>query len=152
MDNMIGTNDDDLEMTDLEDESVSQPSRNSTLEKSSVWEHFDRNPSNLPGYNVCRKCSTKYKVSTGVSTLRKHLQKHKLNVPIKKQGILVIKRTDPFNKQEQEEHDNYLIEWLICDLQPFSVVDNSHFRAFLNYFCPRYVIPERHQAKGIECC
>ena len=37
MDNMIRTNnDDDLEMTDFEDESVSQPSRNSTLEKSSV--------------------------------------------------------------------------------------------------------------------
>ncbi len=33
---MIRTNDDDLEMTDLKDESVSQPSRNSTLEKSSV--------------------------------------------------------------------------------------------------------------------
>ena len=66
---MIRTNDDDLEMTNLEDESVSQPSRNSTLEKSSVWEHFDRNLSNLSGYNVCRKCPTKYKVSTDVSTL-----------------------------------------------------------------------------------
>ena len=74
MDNMIRTNDDDdLEMIDLENESVSQPSCNSTLEKSSVWKHFDKNPSNLPGYNVCRKCSTKYKVLTGVSTLRKHL-------------------------------------------------------------------------------
>ncbi len=107
---MIRTNDDDLEMTNLEDESVSQPSRNSTLEKSSVWEHFDRNPSNLSGYNGCRKCPTKYKVSTDVLTLWKHLQKHKLNVPVKKQGILIIKKTDPFNKQEQEEHDNYLIE------------------------------------------
>jgi len=75
-----------------------------------VWEYFNRNPLNLPGYNVCKKYSTKYKVSTGVSTLQKHLQKHKLNVPIKKQEILVIKRTDPFNKQEQEEHDNYLIK------------------------------------------
>ncbi len=37
MDNMIRTNDDDdLEMIDLENESVSQPSCNSTLEKSSV--------------------------------------------------------------------------------------------------------------------
>ncbi|SRR6266542_5942931 len=107
---MIRTNDDDLEMTNLEDESVSQPSRNSTLEKNSVWEHFNRNPSNLSEYNVCRKCSTKYKVSTDVSTLRKYLQKHKLNVPVKKQEILVIKKTDPFNKQKQEEYDNYLIE------------------------------------------
>ena len=75
-----------------------------------MWEYFDRNPSNLSGYNVCRKCLTKYKVSTDISTLRKHLQKHKLNVPVKNQEILVIKKTDPFNKQEQEEHDNYLIE------------------------------------------
>jgi len=49
-------------------------------------------------------------MSTDVSTLRKHLQKHKLNVPVKNQEILVIKKTDPFNKQEQEEHDNYLIK------------------------------------------
>ena len=98
MDNMIKTNDNDLEMTDLEDESISQSSRNSIFEKSSVWKHFDRNLSNLLGYNVCRKYLIKYKVSTDISTLWKYLQKHKLNVPVKKQEILVIKRTDPFNK------------------------------------------------------
>ena len=44
--------------------------------KSTVWEHFDRNPSYAQGFNVCKLCSTKYKTTTGVSTLRNHLKKH----------------------------------------------------------------------------
>jgi len=97
---MIRTNDNNLKITNLEDESISQPSHNFTLEKNFVWKHFDRNLSNLPEYNICRKCPTKYKVSIGISTLQKYLQKHKLNVPVKKQKILVIKRMNSFNKQK----------------------------------------------------
>jgi hypothetical protein len=54
---------------------------------------------------------------------------------------------NPFNQQEQQEYTKYLIRWLICDLQPFTVVDNTYFREFINYFCPRYTVPERHQVK-----
>jgi len=47
------------------------------------------------------------------------------------------------------EHTKHLVQWLICDLQPFTTVDNPHFRAFVNHFCPRYTIPERHQVKDL---
>jgi hypothetical protein len=114
---------------------------------SSVWLYFDRNPAYAPGYNVCKTCSKRYKSSTSVTSLRTHLEKHQLKAPTKTEKD-EKKSNNPFNKREQKEHDNYLIQWLIQDLQPFTVVDNSSFRAFINYFCPRYKIPDRHKAKG----
>ena len=116
---------------------------------STVWLYFDKNPSYAPGYNVCKKCSRRYKTTTGVSSLRKHLKKHQLQAPTKKHQVL-IKKCVPFNDEEQKIHDKYLTDWLICDLQPFTVVETHHFKAFLNFFCPNYIIPDRHKAKGIN--
>lgn len=115
---------------------------------SSVWKYFDKSPPNAPGYNVCKECFNKYKLTTSVTSLRKHLTKHHLKAPTKKQKILPFKRVDPFNEHEQNEHDMYLIRWVICDLQPFTVVDNFYFRKFINFLCSRYTIPDRHRAKG----
>ena len=36
---------------------------------SAVWQHFDKNPSYAPGYNVCKTYSNKYKITTSVSSL-----------------------------------------------------------------------------------
>jgi hypothetical protein len=116
---------------------------------STVWLYFDKNPSYAPGYNVCKKCSRRYKTTTGVSSLRKHLKIHQLQAPTKKHQVL-IKKCVPFNDDEQKIHDKYLTDWLICDLQPFTVVETHHFKAFLNFFCPNYIIPDRHKAKGIN--
>src|SRR5215207_6586219 len=43
---------------------------------STVWLYFERNPSYASGYNVCKRCSKKFKVSTSVTTLRTHLKVH----------------------------------------------------------------------------
>jgi len=114
--------------------------------KSTVWEYFDRSPPYAQEYNVCKICAAKYKTTTGVSTLRNHLKKHQLDAPSMKQKAATT-RMNPFGELEQKEHTKYLIQWLVCDLQPFTVVDNSYFRAFISHFCPRYTIPERHQVK-----
>jgi hypothetical protein len=159
---IIGDEELDFEYTDLDNreweddinpnESVSQISQDSgassLISGSSVWLYFDKNPSYALGFNVCKKCSTKYKLSTSVTTLRKHLEKHQLKVPTKKYKVIGIKKQDPFEKEEQKEHDDYLIQWLICDLQPFTIVDNYYFRKFVNFFCSRYIIPDRHKVKG----
>ena len=114
---------------------------------SSVWKYISKNPDSS-GFNVCKKCHKKFQLSTGVSSLRKHLAKHQLKVPAK-QGILMIKKTGPLNEKEQKEHSDYLVQWIICDLQPFTVVDDPYFRAMIKFFCPRYSIPERHQVKDL---
>jgi hypothetical protein len=115
--------------------------------ESTVWKYFYKRPHFAPGHNVCKTCSTKYELTTSVTTLRKHLKLHQLYAPSKKQSTMT--RMDSFNRQEQDEHTKYLVQWIICDLQPFSVVDNSYFREFINYFCPRYIVPERHQIKDL---
>jgi hypothetical protein len=85
-------------------------------------------------------------LTTGVSSLRKHLNEHhQLQPPSRNQRGMI--RIDPFGENEQKEHTKYLIQWLICDLQPFTIVDNPYFRTFINHFCPRYTVPERHQVK-----
>ncbi|GET00712.1 zinc finger BED domain-containing protein RICESLEEPER 2-like [Rhizophagus clarus] len=116
------------------DESVSQvlnknsevDSEASTLSGSSVWLFFDKNPDSAPGYNVCKECSAKYKLSSSVTTLRKHLEKHRFKVPTKKQ-VVETKKKEPFKEDEQKKHDE----------------------EFINFFCPRYVIPDRHKAKDL---
>ena len=58
------------------------------------------------------------------------------------------KKACALDKDEQEEYDKYLVRWLIQGLQPFTVVENPSFRAFINSLCSRYDIPDRHKAKG----
>ena len=92
---------------------------------SAVWQHFDKNPSYVPGYNICKICFNRYRITTSVSTLQKHLSRHRLSVP-KKKHVLIEKR-DPFDEEQQQIHNKYLTDWLICDLQPFTVVENPLF-------------------------
>ena len=86
---------------------------------SLVWEHFDEELPDAPVHNVCKKCSFRYKLTTGISTLRKHLKDHHQIVAptrnTKKQKTTTDVR--PFNQQEQAEHTEYLIRWLICDVE-----------------------------------
>lgn len=128
-------------------DSVSGASETSTTDfSSSVWIYFDKNPAYAPGYNVCKTCSKKYSPSTSVTVLRNHLQGHQLKAPtrVEKKG----KKCDNISKKDQGECDKYLVQWLIRNLQPFTVVDDLSFRAFVNYLRSTYVIPDRHRAKG----
>ena len=96
---------------------------------SAIWQHFDKNPSYAPDYNICKICSNRYRIIMSVSTLRKHLSRHRLSVP-KKKHVLIEKR-DPFDEEQQQIHDKYLTDWLICDLQPFTVIENHYFKIFI---------------------
>jgi hypothetical protein len=132
-------------LTDVQSETTDNDTSTTLSRESSVWNHFDKKPSYAPQHNICRICSARYKSTTSVTILRRHLKTHQLEAPPRNQDV--VARTNPFNQQEQQEHTKYLIRWLICDLQPFTTVENSYFREFINYFCPRYIVPERHQIK-----
>src|SRR3954454_15428987 len=119
----------------------------SMISGSTVWLYFDKSPSYATGFNVCKRCSKRFKVTTSVSTLRVHLKLHQLKAPTKKQTVS-MKKKNPLEEEEQKKHDEFLIQWLISDLQPFTVVDNHHFKEFISFFCSRYVIPDRHKVKG----
>ncbi len=51
-----------IENTESESETIAEVG-------SSVWLYFNKSPSHAPGYNVCKKCSNKYKLTTSVSSL-----------------------------------------------------------------------------------
>ena len=56
--------------SDAQLENVSDTQSISSI--SLVWEHFDEEPPDAPVHNVCKKCSIRYKLTTGISTLCKH--------------------------------------------------------------------------------
>ncbi|CAG8743057.1 7329_t:CDS:2 [Cetraspora pellucida] len=85
-----------------------------------------------PRVPVCRQCNAVFSKTTGVSTLRRHLNKHKINAPARRQTILQFPRTDLYNDKEQKERDNKLITWIITDQQPFTVVENQVSTCFCN--------------------
>ncbi|GBB85714.1 hypothetical protein RclHR1_01220010 [Rhizophagus clarus] len=83
----------------------------SLVGESTVWLYFNKDPPSPPGFNICKRCSFKYKLTTSVTTLRRYLEKHQINVPTKKYTKVVKnKNQDPFEKKQQEEHDNCLIQ------------------------------------------
>ncbi|CAG8547690.1 9584_t:CDS:2 [Funneliformis caledonium] len=71
---------------------------------SAVWKFFD---DNLPGKSeklVCKKCKQEFSKGTSVSTLRRYLNSHSINIP-KKQRTLHEYRNDPHPQIEQERRD-----------------------------------------------
>ncbi len=119
----------------------------SDCSSSSVWIYYEKNLTYTLDFNVYTKCSKKYKTSTSVSNLWKHLETYQIKTLTKKQKI-TKKKEIRFNKKEQKEHDNYLIWWIIQDLQPFTIIDNPFFRGFIEFLYSRYTIPDRHKVKG----
>ncbi|CAG8550431.1 6021_t:CDS:2 [Cetraspora pellucida] len=131
---------------------TSSPQNNyaSRRKRSAIWPHFDTNTNTHPGVPVCRQCDTVFSSTTGVSTLRRHLNSHNISAPARRQTTLPfsrIPRTDPYNEEEQKKRDKKLITWVIADQQPFTVVENQYFNDFIKFLDPRYITPTRQAAK-----
>ena len=85
----------------IPDESVSQVAGDNELNSeiiasdisgSTVWLYFDKSPLYALGYNICKKCNKKFKVTTGVTTLRTHLKTHQL--------VKLLQETDSCKKPD----------------------------------------------------
>ncbi|CAG8792337.1 11516_t:CDS:1 [Cetraspora pellucida] len=80
--------------------SSSQSSNKKRNKKSPVWPYFKFDlPAHL-GKPVCKKCNDVFLTNTRVSTLRRHLSKHNIIVPARRQTILRFLRTDPHNDED----------------------------------------------------
>ncbi|CAG8743830.1 7219_t:CDS:1, partial [Funneliformis caledonium] len=71
---------------------------------SAIWKFFDDNLSGKSEKRVCKKCKQEFSKGTSVSTLRRHLNSHSINVP-KKQKTLHEYWNDPHPQIEQESRD-----------------------------------------------
>ncbi|CAG8836357.1 22892_t:CDS:2, partial [Gigaspora margarita] len=54
---------------------------------------------------------------------------------------------NPHSQIEQHERDDLVIRWIICDLQPFNVVEGKEWRAIVSKFDPRYQFPSRNMIR-----
>ncbi|CAG8811533.1 11831_t:CDS:1, partial [Racocetra fulgida] len=129
---------------DLPSQSNYRPRR---TKSSAIWPYFDTETAANPGDPVCLKCKKVFSKTTSISTLRRHLNKHKIMAPARRQTILRFPRTDPYSDNEQRKRNKKLITWIIADQQPFTVVENQHFNEFIHLIDPQYIVLTQQAAK-----
>lgn len=127
-------------------------------EKSAVWDHFTRDPSDHM-FASCDYCTQKLKCPSknGTTSLRNHLarcKKYPYNVD-KKQKLLIfqsqssVQDTGDSNstfmtwKFDQAMCRKYLARMIILDEMPFRTVEHEGFRDFVNMLQPQFQIPSR---------
>ncbi|KAF7831479.1 zinc finger BED domain-containing protein RICESLEEPER 2-like [Senna tora] len=141
---------------------VSGSKRKPPVPKSSVWDHFVKLPleeTNGEPRAKCKYCKDHtYACDTskhGTTSLKKHLLKCKgypYRAQEKKQNMLAFLQPSgsgglgpnlvPYT-YNQEECRKALAEFVICDEQPFRVVEGHGFRKYSNRLEPRFPVPLR---------
>lgn len=123
-----------------------------------VWIYFEK-PSNNNNNNItCMvkdqnndSCLARYSSSTGTSTLARHLQKiHKVfNSDVNQTKLSSsnnINDSKPIIKLDDETKENILkqlVSYIICNKEPFNLVENDKFISFCKSLNKNYEIPSR---------
>ncbi|CAG8846619.1 10851_t:CDS:1 [Gigaspora margarita] len=119
-DDSISLNQSEQELQELQDTTCkSDLSDNHEL---SVWPYFNKEKENKPGIPVCKICKTEFSKSSSTSILACYLTIH--NIIALKQGKKPL-NLNPHPKIKQQERTNLVVRWIICDLQPFSIVEEE---------------------------
>ncbi|XP_069014935.1 uncharacterized protein [Embiotoca jacksoni] len=58
----------------------------------------------------------------------------------------------PSQATRKEELDEALVSMIVKDTQPFSIVDDVGFRAFVSKLDPNYVLPTRQSCRQRKMC
>ncbi|CAG8695097.1 957_t:CDS:2, partial [Racocetra persica] len=112
-----------------------------------VWSYFSWNANNTN--IICNICQQLYSPGTGVSTIKEHFTKnHKTEwEQIEQQLILPHKSTEVYSIKKDPKKialiNAILIRWIICDQQPFSIVENDEFNLLIKMLNPWYKLPSR---------
>ena len=143
-----GSSDDDNnnENTDEDIQDPAEPDDDIQGEKktSDVWQHFDNNEDN----STCKYCKKTYSKNTSTTILRRHYEKnHKKKINKTKQTTLQFSTSTPHPNEIMRDKTSSIIEWIILDLQPFSVVESESFIKLINKLDPYYRLPHAIQLK-----
>ena len=110
---------------------------NTQVEKktSNVWQHFDSEEN----YSICKYCKQTYAKSTSTSILKRHYRKnHEKKINKTKQTTLQFFTSIPHPEEIMHEKTISVVEWIVLDLQPFSVVASKSFIKLVNKLDPQY--------------
>ncbi|CAG8810487.1 17682_t:CDS:2, partial [Cetraspora pellucida] len=101
----------------------SHKSRSAKKRKSPIWPYFDEETEDNPGLSVCKTCSEVFSSTSATSMLRRHLlDKHNIIAPKHGQKLL---NPNSHPEIKQKERDSLVVRWIVCDMQPFSVVEEE---------------------------
>ena len=83
--------------------------------------------------------------NNSTTTLTRHLKSrhHNAYIELYEQRITI----EPWTTEMQKAKHEFLVNWVIVDQQPFTIVDNSSFRKFMSSVQPRYKLPSRYTLK-----
>ncbi|XP_026098618.1 zinc finger BED domain-containing protein 4-like [Carassius auratus] len=119
--------------------------------KSVVWEHFHLE---TPNKVRCMYCYRQLAYFNNTSSMMRHLRStHPAILQCAEDGnIPPVPRpaTDtagPSKQGRQRELDEALVDMVVKDLQPFTIVEDEGFMAFVNKLDPSYVLPSRKALK-----
>ncbi|XP_069025354.1 E3 SUMO-protein ligase ZBED1-like [Embiotoca jacksoni] len=105
---------------------------------SPVWEHFDLI---TPNKVRCLLCSKELGYNNNTSSmLRRYRALHENK---EETGA------SPSQATRKQELDEALVSMIVKDTQPFSIVDDVGFRAFVSKLDPNYVLPTRQALKAM---
>ncbi|KAK9525412.1 hypothetical protein VZT92_016124 [Zoarces viviparus] len=105
---------------------------------SPVWEHFDLIP---PNKVRCLLCSKELGYINNTSSMLRHYRA--LHQNKEETGA------SPSHATRKQELDESLVSMIVKDTQPFSIVDDVGFRAFVSKLDPNCVLPTRQALKAM---
>ncbi|GES97438.1 zinc finger BED domain-containing protein 1-like [Rhizophagus clarus] len=99
------------------------------------------------------KCNKRYKTKGSTGNLINHLLKHGITKdnpqPQKITKITSKPSVIPHEEKKQQELRQHLVNWLVCDSRPLSIVQNEFFHRFVDELDPRFNIPDVKLIKQI---
>ncbi|KAK0140929.1 Zinc finger BED domain-containing protein 1 [Merluccius polli] len=105
---------------------------------SPVWEHFDLIS---PNKVRCLLCSKELGYNNNTSSMLRHYRALHEN----KEET----RASSSQATRKQELDEALVSMIVKDTQPFTIVEDVGFRAFVSKLDPNYVIPTRQALKAM---
>ncbi|CAG8832699.1 31306_t:CDS:2, partial [Gigaspora margarita] len=95
-----------------------------------------------------KKCGTKYKISTSTSNCATHLNNvHGITKEQAKNNLVSL--NIPHNKSRQLELYQYLVDWIVSDFQPLTILQNKAFRKFITELDSKFQIPNAKHIKKL---
>ena len=109
-----------------------------------LWHHFEQSSDGK--YVYCNLCRSRYGKKTGISTIKRHFEKHHKGEYKQHQSKLSFGQIEHYGVHDERKVkwlNGLLLRWIICDQQAFSVVDDKDFCALILVLDPRFKLPTR---------
>jgi hypothetical protein len=146
------------------DQSIDEITETSTIGRSivssttsSVWNFFtkkeetkeDQNgEEQIIKYIYCKVGECHLSTNNSTTTLERHLKAkhHSAYLRLHQQ---IDEDIEPWVTERQKEKHEFLVNWVIIDQQPFTIVENQSFQKFMLEVQPKYKLPSRHTLKDM---